>query len=279
MTRLLPRRTVLQGIVGGVGAYVLPPEARAASAVSPTALTANMNMLTLGGVNVVVVTTTMGVVLVDTGPKEQAPALIEQLQAISPSYKYTLFITHSHADQIGAELVFRRMNSPIFAHRTNPPRPSINGYWPVDDPYLNALATQVEPASPYYTDNWSAGEEQIDYGFLPPGHTNEDMYVHFLNSNVLAVGDMVSPERDPELDRSKGGWLGGRVQAMDMLLARCNDTVRIIPSYGPVIGKPELQLERDMMAGLYTKLDEQVRMGFTALDSLNSGIMNGWPRT
>ena len=36
---------------------------------------------------------------------------------------------------------------------------------------------------------------------------------------VLAVGDVASPLRDPVHDWFAGGWLGGRVDAMDDLLA------------------------------------------------------------
>ena len=41
---------------------------------------------------------------------------------------------------------------------------------------------------------------------------------YFRDSNVLAVGDVASPLRDPVLDWYAGGWLGGRVDAMDDLL-------------------------------------------------------------
>ena len=58
-----------------------------------------------------------------------------------------------------------------------------------------------------------AGEEQIDYGYLVTAHTGGDIYVYFKDSNVLAVGDVASPVKDPELDWITGGWIGGRVDA------------------------------------------------------------------
>ncbi len=51
-----------------------------------------------------------------------------------------------------------------------------------------------------------AGGEQIDYGYLVSAHTNGDIYVHFKDSNVLVVGDVASPVKDPELD-----WINRRV--------------------------------------------------------------------
>ena len=52
-------------------------------------------------------------------------------------------------------------------------------------------------------------------------------------ANVLAVGDVASPVRDPKLDYLTGAWLGGRVDAMDRLLKLSDDKTRIVPGYGP----------------------------------------------
>ena len=62
---------------------------------------------------------------------------------------------------------------------------------------------------------FKAGTEQIDYGYLPLAHTDGDIYVFFKTSNVLAVGDVASPLRDPALDYLTGAWIGGRVDAME----------------------------------------------------------------
>ena len=64
----------------------------------------------------------------------------------------------------------------------------------------------------------NAGGERIDYGYLIEAHTSGDIYVFFRESNVLAVGDVASPARDPELDYFTGAWLGGRVDAMTRLV-------------------------------------------------------------
>ena len=41
------------------------------------------------------------------------------------------------------------------------------------------------------------GGERIEYGLLPQAHTDGDIFVHFRNANVLAVGDVVQPGRLP----------------------------------------------------------------------------------
>ena len=84
-----------------------------------------------------------------------------------------------------------------------------------------------------------AGAETIEYGYLLEAHTRGDAYVFFRDSNVLAVGDVVSPLRDPSLDWYAGGWLGGRVDAMDDLLELVDDQTRIVPAYGPVMTRAQ----------------------------------------
>ena len=78
-----------------------------------------------------------------------------------------------------------------------------------------------------------AGAEQIDYGYLPLAHTSGDIYVYFKTSNVLAVGDVASPLRDPALDYFTGAWIGGRVDAMDILLKLAMNRPRSCPRMVP----------------------------------------------
>src|SRR5579862_1423972 len=73
----------------------------------------------------------------------------------------------------------------------------------------------AQPSETFHTaGSLKAGTEQIDYGHLVLAHTDGDIYVLFKNSNVLAVGDIASPLRDPALDYFTGAWIGGRLDAM-----------------------------------------------------------------
>jgi glyoxylase-like metal-dependent hydrolase (beta-lactamase superfamily II) len=124
-----------------------------------------------------------------------------------------------------------------------------------------------------------AGGEQIDYGYLIEAHTSGDIYVYFRNANVLAVGDVASPARDPELDYFTGAWIGGRVDAMDRLLKLANDQTRIVPSFGPVMTRGQLKAERDMMSAIYDRAVDRVREADTPDEMLKAGVLEGLPRT
>jgi glyoxylase-like metal-dependent hydrolase (beta-lactamase superfamily II) len=124
-----------------------------------------------------------------------------------------------------------------------------------------------------------AGTEQIDYGYLNLAHTSGDIYVFFKTSNILAVGDVASPMRDPALDWFTGAWIGGRVDAMDTLLALGNERTWIVPAYGPVMSKAEFKAERDLMEEVRARLFKQIREGDGPKDMLEGGVLKGLART
>jgi glyoxylase-like metal-dependent hydrolase (beta-lactamase superfamily II) len=124
----------------------------------------------------------------------------------------------------------------------------------------------------------SAGGDRIEYGYLIEAHTSGDIYVFFRDANVLAVGDVASPSRDPELDYFTGAWLGGRLDAMTKLLAFCDTNTRIVPGFGPVMTRAELQVERDMMKTLYDRAVDLVRQGDDADDMLKADVLKDLPR-
>jgi len=120
--------------------------------------------------------------------------------------------------------------------------------------------------------------DNIEYAYLQSAHTNGDIYVRFVNANVIAAGDVVSPEIDPVFDWFSGGWVGGRVDALDGLLDLCDNETVIVPAYGPAIARQNVEAERDFMQYIYDTLVDQIRMGFDYRDSLASGMMDAAPR-
>jgi len=114
---------------------------------------------------------------------------------------------------------------------------------------------------------------------IPRAHTDGDIYVFFKDANVLAAGDAISPLKDPVLDWFGGGWLGGRADAQEKLLKLIDGKTRIVPSYGPVVGRAELQAEFDLTRTLFDRMLDLVRKGMSAQDMLDEGLMKGLSRT
>jgi cyclase len=221
--------------------------------------------------NVVVLTSSDGVLLVDSG----AAALAKGVRAsLTGANVHTLFNTHYHPDQTGGNALFGAGGATIHAHAITREWLATDYYVPADDHWVKALPAKALPTVTFrLKGETKAGVENIEFGYLLEAHTRGDIYVFFKDSNVLAVGDVASPQRDPVLDWYAGGWLGGRVDAMTSLLAMANDTTRIVPAYGPVMTRAQLQAERDMMAHLYDRTTLLTTQGRSAQDMLEAGVL------
>jgi len=233
-----------------------------------------------GGSNVLAFSTGDGLVLVDGGAPKSGDKVMAALKNLAPGAKVqTLFNTHYHTDQTGNNELFAAAGAKIIAHERTRQWMSTDYWVEAEDRYEKARPKAARPTETILTvGSMKAGGEQIDYGYLLLAHTSGDIYVHFKNANVLAVGDVASPLRDPALDYYTGAWIGGRVDAMDNLLALCNDQTKIVPAYGPVMTKAEFKAERDVMEEVRARLFKQVREGDGPKDMLEEGVMKNLPR-
>ena len=240
------------------------------------------NLVVMGGTpNLVACGTDEGWILVDSGAPKPADRVASALltKGAIPKVR-TVFNTHYHTDQTGNNELFAAAGAKIIAHQRTAEWMSSDYWVPAEDRYEKARPKAARPTETFLTNgSMKAGSEQIDYGYLTLAHTSGDIYVFFKTSNVLAVGDVASPLRDPELDWFTGAWIGGRVDAMDTLLALSNEQTRIVPSYGPVMTEAEFKAERDMMEEVRARLFKQVREGDGPKDMLEGGVMKGLART
>lgn len=244
-------------------------------------LTDRVAVIDGGGANVVAFSTGTGLVLVDSGAPGSGGQVMAALQSFATEAKVaTLFNTHYHLEQTGNNEMFAAAGAQILAQLRTKEWMSTD-YWIRDENrYQEARPMAAWPTETFlYDGSVRAGDEQIEYGYLILAHTSGDMFVYFRNANVLAVGDVASPERDPALDWFTGAFIGSRVEAMDTILGLANEQTRIVPAFGPVMTKAQFQAERDLMEEVRARLYTQVREGDGPQDMLDGGILDGLPRT
>jgi glyoxylase-like metal-dependent hydrolase (beta-lactamase superfamily II) len=270
----MDRRFVLKSAIGGLAAFYIPRLGLAQSA-NVTRLSETLSLIS-AGTNVLAFSSSDGMILVDTGAPQSAAALKSALMAPVR----TVFNTHYHLENSGSNEVFAAAGAKIIAHERTRQWMSTDYWVPGEDRFEKARPKAARPTQVFKTTgSLQAGVEQIDYGYLPLAHTSGDIYVFFKTSNVLAVGDVASPVRDPALDYFTGGWIGGRVDAMDIVLKVTNEQTRIVPAYGPVMTRAQFKAERDMMEEVRARLWKQVREGEGPKEMLEGGVLNGLPRT
>jgi glyoxylase-like metal-dependent hydrolase (beta-lactamase superfamily II) len=269
------RRSFLLGTfaVGLAGCQQNPSQPQAGrTSVTTEKVTDRVSVINGAPGNVVVLDSGDGLLLVDSGSAQMAAAVRKSLGS---AHVRTLFNTHYHADQTGGNALFAKAGAEIHAHTVTRQWLAADYYVPAEDRWVKAPPKEAVPTVTFRgKGEMKAGAESIEFGYLLEAHTRGDAYVYFRDSNVLAAGDVVSPLRDPALDWYAGGWLGGRADAMDDLLELANDQTRIVPAYGPVMTRVQLQAERDLMAKLYDLTSELTHKGHSAKDMLNDGVMN-----
>ena len=281
------RRSFLQSALGGFAGLASVPLLGALSsceqlpsngAASRTAalpsepLADRVKLITGTPGNVVALSTDDGVVLVDSGSAAMSRAVRASLGG---ARVHTLFNTHYHAEQTGGNALFGAAHASIHSHVITRQWLATDYYVPAEDRWVKALPAVALPTSTFREKSeLKVGAESIECGYLLEAHTRGDIYVFFRDSNVLAVGDVASPLRDPALDWYAGGWLGGRVDAMDELVKLANDRTQIVPAYGPVMTRAQLKAEHEMMQHLYERTTELTDHGRSARDMLDEGVMN-----
>jgi glyoxylase-like metal-dependent hydrolase (beta-lactamase superfamily II) len=248
-------------------------------------LTNTLGVATVGSSNVLCFRTVGGLGLVDSGPPDTAAQVRAAIQTFSGNLDVrVVFNTHYHPDQTGNNEAFATTGAKIIAHEHTRQWMSTEYWVPAEERWEKARSKSAWPTETFRTASSSSFPrpggvtEEVEYGHLPLAHTDGDIYVFFKTSNVLAAGGVASPILDPVLDWFTGAWIGGRVDAMDIILRVSNDQTRIVPASGPVMSRAEFKEERDMMEEVRSRVWKRTLQGDSPQQMLEAGVLNGLPR-
>ena len=302
------RRDVLRGLAAGLAAAGLAPfsapvaRAQSRSGIERGTLerldvTSNVKVLRVSGLNVVVVPTSAGLVVVDSGAAADTQLLLPALRNLgglssgsgsssggngttaAAGQVATLINTHWHRDQTGGNEALGIAGATILAHDKTRQRLRAGWYMPASDSYEPPLPAAALPTKTFRTtDEATIGDQRIELGYLLEAHTDGDAYVRFPAANVIAAGDALSPQNDPALDWFGGGWLGGRVDALKKLLELGDARTWYVPSVGPPVQRAAVQAEHDLLLAIFDRMVVNLRLGQTADDMLKAGVLDGLPR-
>jgi cyclase len=198
------------------------------------------------GGNVVVLHGPDGLVLVDGFVKPVWPTLKSILDEIGGPLKF-LIDTHWHFDHADNNGNFRQAGGTIVAHQNTKTRLSQTH---------DVLGMHFDPEPPaalpteMFRDmrELHANGEDFVLQYIPPAHTDTDIYVHFKNANVLHLGDVFFNGTYPFIDASTGGNMNGMVAAAERALAVSDAQTKIVPGHGPLADRAALQRYRTMLS-------------------------------
>jgi glyoxylase-like metal-dependent hydrolase (beta-lactamase superfamily II) len=214
-----------------------------------------------GEANVVAQTGAEGVLLVDGGSAAGADALMRAVSTLpGGGLVRTIFNTHWHPEQTGSNELLGKSGAAIVAHENTRLWLTTDVTWSWNGQRFKRLPKVAQPNKTFYTTGKL--DSGVEYGYIPDAaHTDGDLYVHFPQQNVLAVGDAVSGQGWPVVDWVTGGWIGGIVGALHRLQTLANEETRVVPGRGPVLGLAELKSQYQMYGTIYERLTTLLNKG------------------
>lgn len=239
----------------------------------------NVHMLVVNSMNIAVQVGDDGVVLVDSATAAVAPQVVAAIRTLSTKPIHTIINTHVHADHTGGNeaLVKQRgTGAPqpvrVIAHQSVqermiaalPAGESAGGF------RLNAVITL--PINNTYdtpTKDFFLNGEPIVMYHAPKAHTDGDSLVHFRTSDVIAVGDVFSPDRYPVIDLATGGSVQGLIAALNHILeitvpARFQEGgTYVIPGHGRLCDEADVVEYRDMVTIIRDRVQDLIGKGLT----------------
>jgi cyclase len=260
---MIKRRALLKGFGATALALQFPLQARAQGAFTATDLGGGLTLLGGAGSNVVVAEGADSVVIVGGGHPDHAEALLAEIKRLTSDKSIAaLFNTNWRRENCGLNTVLGPQGTPILAHEntrlwqnaefTAEWQDTEHKPWPKDEQANQAFYTNA---------SMTLGSETLEYGLFGQCTTDGDIYVRFVNADVLVVGDMLAVGSYPLLDYVTGGWINGAQKTNTGLIALTTDATKVIASNGGVLGKPALEAQGAMLDHAYAKVAEAFQTG------------------
>ena len=269
MTITPRRRDFLKAAAAiGGGAAIGAPLRALAQGATPnftlTPLTDTLFVAAGAGCNVLVGVEPDGLTLVDGGTQENAAAFLRFLAGETGQTRVkTLFNTHWHLEQTGANEAARAAGANIVAHENTRLWMSHDFFVWWQDRHYPARPEAAQPTEAFY-DDWAGmfGQGALEAGYMLQPHTDGDIYVKFADANVIASGGVGVADGWPVIDWGAGGWIGGVLDGLQTLIDASDDQTRIVPTSGPVVSKADLEAQHAMYSTIIQRLAELMRKGY-----------------
>ena len=258
--------------------------AKAAPRVAPASLryeplTGRLGVVSGGACNVTVLRGDEGLLLVDGGVATDAKALLKLLGEQFPRQPVKVLLnTHWHLANTGLNAEARRQGAEVLAHENTRLWMStvVNSRW--EDRVYPPQPENARPTKTFYdgVQTLTFGGTKIEYALMPQAHTDGDIYVRFVDDNVVAAGDVFAPARYPVVDSASNGWLGGMHQGLKTLAGLDKGGTRYVPGQGAVGDVAALKAQQEVCYTVLTRIGESYYKGDTWEQLLASNPTKGF---
>ena len=211
------------------------------------------------------------ILMVDTGWLMTAADVKEKVAELSDGSVKFIILTHNHADHIGGIEALGE-GATIIAHKKA--RDGLAGKYfaldPLPGPDLPMILLESETGLNFY------GEE---IKIIPaPGHTDNDIVVHFINAGVVCLGDLVLADTLPPLDLSRGGSAEAYKKSLNLLIEQLPEDIKIITGHGRDYSMEDLKEHYQMVVGTMDLINAGIKAGKTAPEMVAEDLLKDWAK-
>lgn len=251
---------------GAFGPSFVFAQAPAAPPTTPVfaQLRRNVGIFTARGGTMGYIVNADAVMVIDSQFPDTSQMFLDGLKTRTPRRIDILLNTHHHGDHTGGNKVLRPAVTKIVAHQNVPGLQR-----------KAAAAAKSEDNQAYadetFADAWKAsvGDETVSAKFYGAGHTSGDAVYFIERANIVHMGDLMSHQRHPRVDRPSGASIRNWLTTLERVVKdHNNDTIYIFGHSkvgAPVTGSgKDLLTLRDYFSSMLDYVQKSISAGKSA---------------
>jgi cyclase len=259
---------------GAFGPSLVFAQAPAAPPTTPvfTPVRRNVGIFAARGGTIGYIVNSDAVMVIDSQFPDTAQMFLDGLKTRTPRRIDILLNTHHHGDHTGGNKVLRPAVAKIVAHQNVPALQR-----------KAAAAAKSEENQAYadetFTDAWKAsvGDETVSAKYYGAGHTSGDAVYFIERANIVHMGDLMSHQRHPRVDRPSGASIRNWLTTLERVVKDHNaDTIYIFGHSkvgAPVTGSgKDLLTLRDYFSSMLDYVQKGISAGKSAEEIVKGSV-------
>ena len=224
-------------------------------------LTDDIGVFTEKGGTILFCLSKEGIVVVDSQFPDSSGHLIEALKE-KTTVPYRLLInTHHHGDHTSGNIAYKGLVQHVLAHENSKANQErVAREQKKEDSQLFPDKT--------YANTWceKVGKENICLHYFGAGHTNGDSLVHFQNSNIVHIGDLVFNRRHPYIDKTSGASITNWIKVLEKSISHFDKKTQFVcghagNGFDVILSAADLRLFADYLGNLMKLVGDELKAG------------------
>lgn len=254
--------------------------APAAEPLAALQLAPNVRVVVGDGGNIAVLHGPQGVLLVDAELPQGAPRVMAAVATFETAPLRYVIDTHWHVDHSGGNRFLTGAGALVIAHDAVRTRRMADQTLRIANAVVNAARYPESLPVQTFSDSLTMhlNGETVHAFHVPGAHTDGDVIVHFINADVIHMGDVYTAGSFPFIDTSTGGRIEGMIAAVNQVLALADADTKIVPAHGPVGDRTTLTAYRDMLVAVRATIKAGVDAGQSLEQIRAARPTAAWPQ-